>query len=299
MAFENTIFYIFVCNVGHYGWKVFGNFKLPVIIRVVNGQYLNYICKRLVESKLCYNLNYDYLHENIFKYISVKCQLMSIAEAKLLNDINNEDDSQNLGIELFEAGQDSIVHEDAVQELYTFIEICYNKLVYINSRPNNEKCGYILINKIFVVPYCIIDNQKYIPLFCFDDKNNCLMDRAIKIKNWDFAYIKLCLLILDIKDTSDEIYTKKSCIGTTLEVIMKNFTSNASFEEYFPRMVKNIQLQTNVNSYIAQHNWSVPHYTRMINNNYYENEWPSNQMVRDKYLIFFYFYFKSIVLESI
>lgn len=258
-------------------WKTYGGNTLPVIVRIINGQHLNYVSKRIAESRLCYNLNYEYLHQNFFKYISVKCYFISGHEAKLLNDVITNSDSQIYGSELFEAGKDSIVHEDDVQELYTFINICYTKLMCYDYRLNNAKCGYITINSKFVVPYCIIDDQKYIPLFCFEDKDNCLIDSAIKIENWNFAYIKLSCMILNIVDNKNEIYTRNMCMGTTLNVIKYNFSPDTNFEEYWPRKVNNTQFLINVDDI------SRPYLSRPQNiwftRNTYQNEWPGSQMV--------------------
>lgn len=67
------------------------------------------------------------------------------------------------------------------------MEIRYKKLTNFNTLIDNEKCGYIIINAKSLVPYCIIDGQKYIPLLFFNI-NKLLIDSVVRIENWNFAY---------------------------------------------------------------------------------------------------------------
>jgi len=88
-------------------------------------------------------------------------------EAITLNEIN-KNTYFTFGKEKFIAGKDYIVPLEDVQEFYTFIEVCYNRLLCKYKKGHQEKCGFIIINSQYVVPYCMKDNKKYVLLFYFE-----------------------------------------------------------------------------------------------------------------------------------
>jgi len=186
-----------------------------------------------------------YLHADIFTCTSVRGNFITESEANLLNDINQKHADCIYGKQVFFAGKDYIVRLEDVHEFYTFIEICYKKL-QCNITPGRiEKCGFIRINSQSVVPYCIKDNQKYVPLFYFEGETENLRHRAINLKNWSLAYLKFCFKVMGIRD---ELFANDSCTVTSLDEIKNNYPPETNFEEFWPAKLVGTKLLINQKS---------------------------------------------------
>ncbi|KAF0708706.1 Uncharacterized protein FWK35_00025593 [Aphis craccivora] len=74
-------------------------------------------------------------------------------------------------------------------------DVCYEKL-QCNSTPSlSEKCCFICINSESVVLHCLKDGHKYVVFFYFEIKTENLRYRAVKLENWDLAYLKFCCIV--------------------------------------------------------------------------------------------------------
>ncbi|CAI6352583.1 unnamed protein product [Macrosiphum euphorbiae] len=174
-----------------------------------------------------------YLHQDIHTCASVRSNFITEAEANLLNFINQKHAKCLYGKELFFAGKDYIVHLRDVLEFNTFLEVCCAKLMYNITPGGKEKCGFIRINNFEpAVPYCVKDYQKYVPLFCFEGLTENQKQRAIKLENWNLAYLKFCLKIKCMM--RNEFYASESCTVISLDDIKNNFPPETNFEEYWP-----------------------------------------------------------------
>lgn len=262
----------------------------------------------MAETQLLSNYLH-YLHADIYTCTSVKSHFILETEAKLLNDINFKHSDQTYGKEPFLPGKDFIVRLEDVTEFYYFVEICYKKLLCNISPGQKEKCGFIRINSESVVPYCVKDGQKYVPLFYFEGETESLKHRAIKLENWNLAYLKFCCKVQGIRN---ELFASDSCIVTSLDDIKNYFPSDTNFEEYWPAKVVDTQLLTNQKTAqinppgawirapppIAATSENIPRSlpasptvapppSISISTNNYQNGWSTNQMVCIKYYIEF------------
>lgn len=285
---------------------------MPYIIRIINGEPLKFVSVRIAENQLL-SLYLNYLHPDIYTCTSVKSHFITEVEAKLLNDINQKHSELTYGKEPFVAYKDYIVRLEDVQEFYTFIEVCYKKLLCQVTPGRRDSCGFIRINSESVVPYCIKDEQKYVPLFYFEGETENLRHRAVKLENWSLAYLKFCCKVQGIRN---ELFASDSCIVTSLEDIKSYFPPETNFEEYWPAKVVDTQLLTNqktsqINPPAAWvrappaliNNVSAPESVlpltmpvpappvvpppnlQPMTNSTYQNGWSSNQMVCVNYLI--------------
>eukprot|EP00102_Acyrthosiphon_pisum_P009455 XP_003247615.1 PREDICTED: uncharacterized protein LOC100569235 [Acyrthosiphon pisum] len=198
------------------------------------------------------NIYLKYVHLDMYICSStLGWNYISDDEARLiLNVINQKHNNFSFGKERFLAGEDYIVSLKDVHEFYTFINVCYNRLLCKKKKGHEEKCGFIQINNFeSIVPYCIIDNQKYVPLFYFKKEFNIyietLIRRAIKIENWNLAYLKFCWKIQGIRD---ELFAGNSCRVVSLDNIKKYFPPETHFEDYWPHETLNSHLPINQNS---------------------------------------------------
>lgn len=178
-----------------------------------------------------------YTNPEIYKCISVKSYFISECEAKMLNEINIQFCNQLYGKSLFEAGKDYIVRLDDVRDLYTFLEFCSKK---IKSRVRNERCGFIKINKVSILPYCKVNgNTKYVPILFLDGPTDNLKHRSIKLENWDLAYLKFTCIVMGI-DTN-LYFEKYSCEVISLIYVKQQFPRWSRFIDYWPLIVANLQ----------------------------------------------------------
>lgn len=305
MKFPKKALHFILCNIGRFYWKVIAGYQVPSIIRVINGDHLNFVSVRIAETQLLSNYLH-YLHADIYTCTSVRSHFITDAEAKLLNDINQKHSDCSYGKEMFFAGKDYIVRLEDVNEFYNFIEVCYKKLLCNVTPGRKEKCGFIRINSESVVPYCIKDGQKYVPLFYFEGETENLKHRAVKLENWNLAYLKFCCKVQGIRN---ELFASDSCTVTSLDDIKNYFPPETNFEEYWPAKVIDTQLLTNQKSThvnppgswirappeVVSAETPLPHTLTaqtpgipqsmpvMMN---YQNGWPTNQMVCIIYLVY-------------
>jgi len=297
------IFYILLCNIGRFFWKLIAGYHVPYIIRVINGVHLKFVSVRMAETQLL-NKYLNYLHHDIYKCTSLKSHLISDSEAKLLNDINYHADYV-FGFNMFLARKDYIVLLEDVDELHAFIEVCFTTLLFNINTSCREKCGFICINSESFVPYCIKDNKKYLPLFCFEGETENLQHLAVEVENWTLAYLKFCCKIQGIKN---EYLTANSCTVISLDDIKNCYEAETTFEEYWPpqevfTLILKNQNSTNIN---APYAWiraptevipvaensdlhtltaSAPDIPQSVMN-IYQNRWPANQMVCILYFVY-------------
>ncbi|XP_060873881.1 uncharacterized protein LOC132947612 [Metopolophium dirhodum] len=223
---------------GVFAWMKIGGFYIPYIFRVINGKHLKFVSVRMAETQLL-GQYINYLHaDNMNKCTSIKSYFISDYEAKLLNEINQTHTDCGYGKEIFVAGKDFIVTLEDVQEFNTFVDVCYKKLVSDINPGHNEKCGFIRINSESVVPYCTKDGKKFVPIFYFEGKTECLRSLAVELDNWNLAYVKFCCYI--VQDIENEFLDSVSWEMINLDQIKNFFSPETNIEEYWPN-IENIQ----------------------------------------------------------
>ncbi|KAE9534068.1 hypothetical protein AGLY_008804 [Aphis glycines] len=285
-----------------FSWKAIGRYHIPVIIRVINGEELKFVSVRMAETQLL-SKYIKKLHADVFNCTSVRSHFITNSEAKLFNNINRRHADGVYGKDKFYAGKDYIVRLEDVLELYTFSKVCYNKILNKITTGRKEKCGFITINSEVVVPYCLADGHKYIPIWYFKEATECLKDGAVELKEWNFAYLKFCYKVQGLKN--DELYTSESCTVTTLDVIKSYFPPETHFEEYWPAKVTDTNLlitrkSTHVNPSgvwikapleVPAPESTIPHsliasapvmpQSMPVVTNTFQNGWPSKQRLDD------------------
>jgi len=243
MSYENAKFYVFLCNIGKFSWDNIEGYHVPYILRVINGVRFKYIPVRMAETHLLKNY-LNFFHADMFTCTSIKSYFISDHEAKLLNEINKYSDYA-YGKYTFKAGKDLIVTLEDAQELYTFMDECYKKLLCQNIPGHNDKCGFIQINSEPAVPYCIKDGKQFLPIFYFEGSTESLMSLAVKLENWELAYLKFCFKVQGIKN---ELFNSDSCETIDLDSIKRCYSSESSFQQYWPSILADTCLVANQNS---------------------------------------------------
>ncbi|VVC45061.1 Hypothetical protein CINCED_3A013979 [Cinara cedri] len=230
------------------GWEKIESFYVPYIKRTFNGETLNYVSVQIAETHPLSKYIISLLVK-LYTCPAVKSFFITEFEAQLLNNINKD---QFYGKGQFYGGKDCIVRLEDVKELYAFIEACFKQLLCNTASARQRKCGFISINSKFAVPYSIKDNHKYIPLFCFEGEIDSLSQHAIKLENWDLAYLKFCSRVQGVRN---ELETSDSCTVVRLDDIKKYFSFDTNFEEYWPSNVADLQVFPDEKTFNASSSW--------------------------------------------
>jgi len=209
------------------------------------------------------------------------------------------------GKEMFHSGKDYIVRVEDFREFYSFIGTCYKKLKYNVTPDRKNKCGFIRINSQSVVPYCTNDGKICVPLFYFEGETENLKHHAVKLENWNLAYLKFCCKVQGIRN---ELFASDSCKVTSLDNIKNYFPPGTKFDEYWPSKVIDSPHLTNQSTHVhPPGSWiivppevvsaenTLPHtltaqtpeiqQSMPVTTNY-QNECPTNQMVCIIYLVY-------------
>ncbi|XP_016661078.1 uncharacterized protein LOC107884108 [Acyrthosiphon pisum] len=283
---------------GKFSWKYIGGYHIPYIVRVINGEHLKLVAVRIAENQLL-GKYINYLHaDNMYKCTSINSYLISNYEANLLNEINQKHANCFYGPEMFVAKIDVMVTLEDVQEFYTFMDVCYKTLVCNITSGHNDNFGFIRINSESIVPYCTNDGKKYVPIFYFECETEYVMSLAVKLENWNLAYVKFCCKVL--QGLKNEFFDSVTWEMLNLDHIKNLYSPETNFEEYWPNM-ENIQCIINQSSNrvnqpgawfrepeVPSEN-NIPHalielaplvpHSIPEDKNTHQNGWPANQMI--------------------
>lgn len=223
-------------DLGMFGCETIWGCEIPYITRMINGEHVRFVSVRMAERQLL-RFHLMYTNPEIYKCISVKSYLILECEALVLNQLNIHIFNNLYGRSLFQAGRDYIVRLEDVQELCEFFEFCSKK---IQCRVRNERCGFIKINKVSIVPYCRVNGKKkYIPLFFLEGPIFQLKHRSIKLDNWDLAYLKFACIAMGV---DMNLYTEGySCDVINFRYIKQQFPRWSRFIDYWPLTVTGLQ----------------------------------------------------------
>ncbi|XP_060859717.1 uncharacterized protein LOC132936924 [Metopolophium dirhodum] len=223
-----------------FSWKTIAGYHIPFIVRLVNGKRLKFVATQMAE----YELLKKYLH-NIHSSIYTSCTsviayVITNSEAKILNYINETHYGNGKNFQ-FLAGIDYIVRLKDIHNFYLFIDTCYKKLLIDNTSGYNDKCGFVRIDfdPYSCVPYCTQNGQKYLPLFYFEGDTENLIQQAVKLENWNLAYLKFCCKIYGIKD---ECFAGDSCLVVSLDDIKNLYPPETHFEDFWPAKLSKVRL---------------------------------------------------------
>ena len=172
---------------GRFGWT-----DSPVHIPYIYRREEKFCNVRIFEHRVLKMFS-GIIRPELFSCISIKSHYITELEARLLNEINVKHCDWQYGRELFTV-QDLIVSLDDATEFLKFIQTCQDKIVHKSCNPQ-DRCGFFRIGGESVVPYTVVNNIKYVPLFYFEGETGNLDKRAIQITGWDLAYLKVDSLL--------------------------------------------------------------------------------------------------------
>lgn len=205
---------------GHFGWMEIGKELIPYIIR---GD-VKYVADRMTKVKLLFDYKMLFTDE-IFEYLPIKMVYATSAEARLLTEINGKHCDKFYGLDNFTEKDYIFPLADAI-EGYHYLNFCHKKLTEMNCS-EDQRCGFIKINKSSLVPYVLVKDNKFVPLFYFEGDCEHLEKYAIELKGWDLAYLKFVCKIQGIRRT---LYDNEVITVVELEYLKKFFLPGTDFE---------------------------------------------------------------------
>jgi len=201
-------------------------------MRLVNGKHLKFVATHMAEN----GIFKKYLH-NIHPYIYTECTpvkayVITYSEVKILNYINETYYGKGKEYQYF-AGIDYIVRLEDIHNFYLFLEICYEKLLCNVNSGYKNLCGFIRVNSdpYSCVPYFTQDGQKYVPFFYLAGDTEHLRQRAVKLENWNLAFLKFCLKLHTVKK---ELFPGDSCLVITFDNVKNFYPPETLFEDIWP-----------------------------------------------------------------
>jgi len=229
---------VILCNIDGYSWTIFAGFRIPYIIRLVNGKNVEFVSTWIAENRLLKKYLKN-VHSDIYTSCTyVKGYGITDLEAKILNYINKK----HYGIDSkFLPGKDYIVLLDDFIHFYIFLEVCYTKLLSNNTSIYKNICGFIYIDSASVVPYCAAEGKKYVPVFFFEDETDILLEHAVKLSDWHLAYLKFCCKVAGVKEKwlASEFWPVVS-----FDHVKNLLPPETDFKDFWPGMLSDLFLFT-------------------------------------------------------
>jgi len=202
---------------------------LPEVIRYdPSGKIEKFVSVKMAEKGFIGQFMKNLPYEVMAKIANISSHKVTEAEAILLNEINARHCDNSFGKnESFV--RDLLVKSDEFVNFYTFLNLCSDKMVLKKSQVGKDKCGFLRIAGASDVPYVLIDDKKYLPMFYFEGEVGSMKRK--EISSWDWAYLKFCCKIQGVKD---DLLPKEGCPVIALDELQTFFSSDTTYTEYWP-----------------------------------------------------------------
>jgi len=183
---------------GRFGWFQIGHTHLPFVLRGEDG--MKYCSARVAEKLLLQPLLT--LPQSVLDCAQVEAQMMTEAEAKLHNEINTKHMDMAFGKEMFTT-KDKLVTISSVEQFFSFLNYCQQKLTTKESKGDSERWGFVRIQideERSDLPYIVMDEMKHVPVFYFEGETENLFSSSVPVKSWDLPYLKFLCCVQGVKE---------------------------------------------------------------------------------------------------
>lgn len=245
-----------MCNLDLFDWVSTPKSRLPSISRIVNGERIQYVSVRHAEIFLLAKY-LSFIHHDIVSTCTfVKALNISKEEASLLSLINYRYMNNAQCLFTFVVGKDYIASLEDTMNFYYFIKLCYRCLRNRVEPDDIYQFGYVklhLLTCFKVVPYVLINNIKYLPLFYFNDVTTQIRRHAVPIKGLNMSFIKFCCKVQGIEYNIIEV---DQCKGLSLDAVKRRSPKVVSVDEHFwPKKIHPALNIFNNNSKVVANSW--------------------------------------------
>lgn len=162
---------------------------LPQVLRTrPDGSTVGYISVKMAEKTLLDTFLKSLPYE-VMRIPRVLAHPIMATERKLLFEINKLHCDSHFG-EMVHFTKDHLINSEEFTHYCTFLSL---SLASINSTisQGDNRFGFLRINGTGDVPYVLVQQQKLIPLFYFEEAGTETVSK-VSVSDWDWAYLKFC-----------------------------------------------------------------------------------------------------------
>ena len=172
---------------GKFSWyPVSSDVFLPQILRShPDGSTVGYISVKMAEKVLLETFLKSLPFE-VMRIPRVLAHDVTTSERRLLNEINKGHCDGHFG----QIIKDHLVNTEEFCRYVTFLSLSQGRITS-NISQGNTRFGFLRINGSGDVPYVVVQQQKLIPLFYFEEAGTETVSK-VTVCDWDWAYLKLC-----------------------------------------------------------------------------------------------------------
>ena len=175
---------------GKFSWHLVSrDICLPQILRTQpDGSTVGYISVKMAEKSLLKTF-LESLPSEVMMIPGVLGHPVTASERKLLFEINRVHcDSQFGDMEKF--SKDRLINSQEFSHYFAFLSISQARLDSKISQADS-RFGFLRIMGSGDVPYVVVQQQKLIPLFYFEEAGTETVSK-VAVSDWDWAYLKFC-----------------------------------------------------------------------------------------------------------
>ena len=222
---------------------------LPQILRTQpDGSTVSHVSVRMAEKTLLEKF-FKSLPYEVTRIPSVLAHPLTVSERRLLFEVNRAH-CDNLFGEMEKFSQDHLVNSEEFCHYVTFLSLSQARIKSSISQANN-RFGFLRINGTGDVPYVVVQHQKLIPLFYFEEAGTESVSK-VSVSDWDWAYLKLCCKVpqilhrtlispmmsifsFQVQGEKDSMLVGSVCPCITEEEVKMLLPAGTSLEEYWPK----------------------------------------------------------------
>ena len=181
---------------GKFSWRLVSRgVCLPQIMRTQpDGSTVGHVSVKMAEKTLLETF-FKSLPYEVTRIPSVLASPLTTSERRLLFEINRAH-CDNLFGEMEKFSKDHLVNSEELGHYITFLSLSQARIKSNISQADN-RFGFLRINGTGDVPYVVVQHQKLIPLFYFEESGTETVTK-VSVSDWDWAYLKLCCKVPQI-----------------------------------------------------------------------------------------------------
>ena len=175
---------------GKFSWHlVSSNACLPQILRTrPDGSTVGYISVKMAEKSLLETFLKSLPFE-VMRIPRILAHRVTLSESRLLFEINRCHCDSFFG-QMDHFSKDHLVNAEEFCRYVTFLSLSQAR-INSNISQGDSRFGFLRINGTGDVPYVVVQEQKLIPLFYFEEAGTESVSK-VTVSDWDWAYLKFC-----------------------------------------------------------------------------------------------------------
>ena len=186
---------------GKFSWHLVSrDVCLPQILRTQpDGSTVGYVSVKMAEKTLLETF-FKSLPYEVTRIPTVWAHPLTASERRLLFEINRGHCDSLFG-EMEKFSKDHLVNREEFCQYFTFLSVSQARInSNVSQAPGTQQFGFLRINGNGDVPYVVVQQEKLIPLFYFEEAGTETISK-VTVSDWDWAYLKFCCKVPQIHRT--------------------------------------------------------------------------------------------------